>query len=94
MGCGIRRRLLSRQRLHPLGQLQLTKTKWQEFDVNRESFAGFETIQRPNHLASVSLDWILDDGRFEIGTFIDYVGERYTDRSNTVELDAYTLVNL
>ena len=76
------------------GNYSYTDTEWQEFTVRNVNFAGFEVIQTPNHLASVSLDWASSDNRFEIGAFVDYIGERFADRSNTVELDAYTLVNL
>lgn len=76
------------------GNYSYTDTEWQAFTVSGVSFAGFEVTQTPEHLASVALDWSSSDGRFEIGTFIDYVGERYADRPNTVELDSYTLVNL
>ena len=75
------------------GNYSYTDTEWQEFTVRDVSFAGFEVIQTPNHLASASLDWASADNRFEIGAFVDYVGARFADRPNTVELDAYTLVN-
>lgn len=76
------------------GNYSYTDTEWQEFTVRGVDFAGFEVIQNPKHLASVSLDWASADNRFQLGTFIDYVGKRFADRSNEVELDAYTLVNL
>ena len=76
------------------GNYSYTDTEWQEFLIRGVDFAGFEVIQTANHLASLQLDWQSADGRFEIGTFIDYVGKRFADRANTVELDAYTLVNL
>ena len=76
------------------GNYSYTDTEWQEFTVRGVSFAGFEVIQNPQHLASVSLDWQSVDGRFDLGVWVDYVGERFADRSNTVELDAYTLANV
>ena len=76
------------------GNYSYTETEWQEFTVRDVSFAGFEVIQNPNHLASASLDWASADGRFQIGAWVDYVGERFADRSNTVSIDDYTLANL
>ena len=71
-----------------------TDTEWREFSIRGTSFAGFELIQNPKHLASISLDWQPANGRWAFGAFVDYVGERFADRSNTVELDSYTLVNV
>ena len=76
------------------GNYSYTDTEWQEFTVRDISFAGFEVIQNPKHLASASLDWTSGDGRFEAGVWVDYIGERFADRPNTVELDAYTVANL
>ncbi|KWV92018.1 TonB-dependent siderophore receptor [Erythrobacter sp. YT30] len=70
-----------------------TDTEWQEFTIRGTRFAGFEVIQTPNHLGSVALDWQSADGKFELGTWIDYVGDRFATLDNTVELDSYTLVN-
>ncbi len=75
------------------GNYSYTDTEWQEFEVRGVNFAGFEVIQNPNHLASAALDWSSDDSRFKAGVWVDYVGDRFADRSNTVELDAYTLAN-
>ncbi len=76
------------------GNYSYTETEWQDYVVGGTDFAGFEVIQNPEHLASIALDWTSNDGRFSIGPFIDYVGERFADRANTVTLDDYTLVNL
>lgn len=76
------------------GNYAYTDTEWQEFTVRGVSFAGSEVILNPKHLASASIDWTSGDGRFELGAWIDYVGERFADRSNEVELDAYTLANV
>ena len=76
------------------GNYSYTDTKWQEFTVRGTSFAGSEVILNPNHLASVSLDWASSDDRFQVGAFVDYVGEQFADRQNTVTLDSYTLANV
>ena len=76
------------------GNYSYTETEWQDFVVSGTDFAGFEVIQNPKHLASVALDWTSPDRKLGVGTFVDYVGERFADRANTVTLDAYTLVNL
>lgn len=76
------------------GNYSYTETEWQEFTVRGTSFAGSEVILNPNHLASISLDWASTDNRFDVGAFVDYVGEQFSDRQNTVTLDSYTLANL
>ena len=76
------------------GNYSYTDTEWQEFTVRGTSFAGSEVILNPNNLASVSLDWASSDDRFQVGAFVDYVGEQFADRQNTVTLDSYTLANV
>ncbi len=76
------------------GNYSFTKTEWQEFTVRGTSFAGFEVIQNPKHLANLSLNWTSPDDHFSFGAFVDYVGKRFADRANTVTLPSYTLVNL
>ncbi len=75
------------------GNYTWTDTEWQDFEVRGESFAGFEVIQNPRHMGSLAVNWASADRRVEIGPFIDYVGSRFATFDNSVELDAYTLVN-
>ena len=76
------------------GNYSFTHTEWKDFVVRDEDFSGSEVIQNPKHLASVSLDWRSPDERFGAGVWLDYVGDRFADRANTVELDAYSLLNV
>jgi vitamin B12 transporter len=53
---------------------------------------GNELARRPRHSAVLSASWQRDS--LNIGTDWRYTGSRYNDGANTVELEAYNLVNL
>ncbi|WP_281277323.1 TonB-dependent receptor domain-containing protein [Paracoccus methylarcula] len=50
-------------------------------------------INAPRHLASIWLDRDFGNG-WRVGGGVRYIGSRFTDTANTIELDSVTLVDL
>lgn len=57
-----------------------------------DSIIGKELLRKPNVLANIGLKY--NDGVYDASLYYNYHGDNFANNSNTVELDAFSLVNL
>lgn len=59
---------------------------------NKET--GKELTNRPKYKLDFGLDWKIPSFGMNLNFACQYIGERYDDEDNTIELDAYTIYNI
>lgn len=79
--------------LHPIDNLNLQASYTFVDAINRTAGANFGKRQtlRPQHSASLTADWRTPFG-LSVGSSLLLIGDSFDNASNTVRLDAYTLV--
>ncbi|MCG8642566.1 MAG: TonB-dependent receptor [Desulfobacterales bacterium] len=76
------------------GNYSYTETEWKDYTISGTSFAGYELVGTPKHYASFTIDWESFDKQFGAGFWVDYIGESYANRINTVKIDGYAVSNV